>query len=149
MRGESMTTLIYRKPTHAACLIALALVLVTPNAAFGLLLQSGQLSYELAHLLFELFESILDHLVEHLFHTNTQETQLIVFYLMLIQALGVVYWLSCAIRRLVCQLKENLQTAVAHYKANISGYWAASAGNKFKLIAGFNAVLTLAYWVGF
>jgi len=144
-----MTSLTYQKTANATGLIAVAATLTMPDAVFGLLLELSHLMLELAHLLFELLESSLDHLVEHLFETDTRETQVIVFYLIMTMASAAIYYLCRTVRRFFRKLKENVQTAYFQYKDSILGYWAESATNKFKLIAGFNVALTFVYLLGF
>jgi len=59
-------------------------VIAAPDMVFGLLFELLHFLFEhfleLIHIAFELIESNLDHLVEHLFHTDLQQTQIIVFY---------------------------------------------------------------------
>lgn len=144
-----MTTLAYKRTTNATWLIGIAAALIMPDVIFGLLLELVHLMIELAHLLFELFESALDHMVEHLFHTGTRETQIIVFYLMVTMGLAGFYFLWRKIKQSFCALKNSAQTAFFHNKNRFLCYWAESAHNKFKLIAGFNVALTIVYLVGF
>ncbi len=49
---------------------------------------------EAIHLLFELIEYNLDHLIEFLFHTNVHNTQVIVFYIILVLGLLGLYALT-------------------------------------------------------
>lgn len=46
------------------------------------------------HLVFEYLEMSLDHVIEHLFHTGLHETQVIVFYTLLVFALTAMYFLG-------------------------------------------------------
>lgn len=137
-----MTLLSYEKTVNATYFLAVAAILVMPDAIFGLLL-------ELTHLAFELVESALDHLVEHTFHTETRETQLIVFYIMVTLALGGLYFLWGIIQRLLGTLKNTIIAGFLKQKSRFLMYWTESAGNKFKLIAGFNVALTIFYLVSF
>jgi hypothetical protein len=137
-----MATLTYQKTVNASYLVGVACVIAMPDALFGLLL-------ELVHYLFEIFESTLDHMVEHIFHTGTLETQIIVFYLMLAMAFGGLYCLWRAMPRFLRNLKENLCAAIVQRKTRLLRYWAGPASNKFKLVAGFNAALTFVVLFGF
>jgi hypothetical protein len=144
-----MTLLSYEKKVNVTYLLAVAAILVMPDAIFGLLLELAHLLLELTHLAFELVESVLDHLVEHIFHTETRETQFIVFYIMVTLALGGLYFLWGIIQRLFSVLKNTIIAGFLKQKSQFLMYWMESAGNKFKLIAGFNAVLTIFYLVSF
>lgn len=144
-----MTLLSYEKTVNATYLLAVAAIFVLPDAIFGLLLELVHLLLELTHLVFELVESALDHLVEHTFHTETRETQLIVFYIMVTLALGGLYFLLGIIQRLLGTLKNTIIAGFLKQKSRFLMYWTESAGNKFKLIAGFNVALTIFYLVSF
>ena len=58
-----------------------------PDVAFGFLLDLGHHAIEITlhaiHLLVEVVELNIDHLVEHSLHTDFRQTQIIVFYIML------------------------------------------------------------------
>lgn len=138
-----MITVAYQKP--AVYLLIGASALAMPDVVFGLLLELAHLLVEALHLLFELFEAALDHLVEHLFHTDTRQTQIIVFYLMVGMGLVASYFLWRALKRWLYGFKQSLHAAVLRYNNIFWDYWAQSAHNKFKLIAGVNASLTFVY----
>jgi hypothetical protein len=137
-----MASLAYRKTANASYLMGIAGVIIMPDVVFGLVLELLHTLAELGHLLFELFEASLDRIVEHIFHTGTHETQIIVFYLMLSMALGGLYCLWRTMPRFFRALKENLLAAWRTHKTRLSLYWSESAFNKFKLVALFNAGLT-------
>ncbi len=144
-----MTLLSYEKTVNVTYLLAVAAILVMPDAIFGLLLELAHRLLELTHLAFERVESVLDHLVEHIFHTETREPQFIVFYIMVTLALGGLYFLWGIIQRLFSALKNTIMAGFLKQKSQFLMYWMESAGNKFKLIAGFNVVLTIFYLVSF
>lgn len=79
----SIRQMIYYGSIAAAFL----LFITVPDVIFQLLFELGHFMFEsvfeLADIAFEIIESILDKIIEHLFHTELQETQAIVFYLML------------------------------------------------------------------
>lgn len=144
-----MTSSACQKTVNAAYLIGIAGIIFMPDVVFGLSLELLHALAELAHLLFELFEASLDHVVEHIFHTGTHETQIIVFYLMLSMAFGGLYYLWRIMPRFFRKLKENLLATWRTHKTRILLYWAESAFNKFKLVALFNAGLTCFVLFGF
>ncbi|SJM91504.1 membrane hypothetical protein [Crenothrix polyspora] len=67
---------------------------------------------ETLHILFEVIESILDKIVESVFHTGIHDTQTIVFYLMLAGGLAIIYYLSHAILNLYHALMDTSQSCV-------------------------------------
>jgi hypothetical protein len=144
-----MTTLTYPKKPNITYLIPIVGAILMPDVVFGLLAELAHLLIECVHLLFEIFESWLDHMVEHHFHTGTRETQLIVFYLMVAMASVGLYFLWRKAKKLSHSAKNAIQAILLEYKNWFLSYWEASAHNKFKLIAGANVALTLIYLVGF
>jgi hypothetical protein len=146
---SKMATLIYPKTVNTASLLAVAGALIMPEAAYALVLELSHLVLELAHYLIRIFESALHPLVEHIFHTEARQTQIIVFSISLAMGLGAIYYLYRSLRWFFCRLIQNLQATLASYKSRYSAYWDESPANKFKLVAGFNAVLTFVYLISF
>ena len=95
-----------------------------PDVVFGLLLDICHNLFEVVHILFEFVEAALDHIVEHTFHTGLQETQVIVFYLMLSMAFGGLYYLWRVLPKLCQKLKANIISACIQRKTRLFGYWA-------------------------
>jgi hypothetical protein len=123
-----MISSTYRKAINISYLIGIGIVITMPDMVFGLLL-------ELSHILFEFIEIILDKLVEHIFHTNLHQTQIIVFYLMLSIAFGGIYYLWRLLPPLCHQYKENLLTAWSWHKTRAYCYWQQlTLINKVKLV---------------
>jgi ABC-type multidrug transport system fused ATPase/permease subunit len=102
------------------------------------------------HISFEWFEFILEELIQHLFHTSRQQSQLIVFYLLWAIALSAAYCLCRALPGLYRRLRENLLAAGSVHKTRASLYWQEqSALCKIKLItsctAGFTCLVLLVF----
>lgn len=144
-----MNPLAYERTVNAIWLAGVASLVVMPDVIFGVMLELIHLMLELAHLAFEVFESALDHLVEHTFHTGTKDTQIIVFYTIVAMGLGSSYFLWSAAKRLFRKIIEALQLEFFHRKQRFLMFWEESVGNKFKLVAGFNVAMTVAYLVSF
>jgi hypothetical protein len=106
----------YRKTLNISYLIGIGIVITLPDMVFGSLL-------ELAHILFEFIEEILDKFVEHIFHTDRHQTQVIVFYLMMSIAFGCIYYLWRVLPPLCRQCKENLIAAWFWHKTRVFCYW--------------------------
>jgi hypothetical protein len=145
-----MTTLTYQKTVYASYLVGIGIVITMPDIVFGLVLELLHVMFELAHLFFELFESALDHVVEHIFHTDVKETQIIVFYLMVVMASGAIY---CFCRSISNRYRESKAYLLAHYqqnKARLFSYWSEqSFFDRIKLFLLLNAGLVCFILFGF
>jgi hypothetical protein len=118
----------YRKTVNISYLIGIGIVITMPDMVFGSLL-------ELGHILFEFIEEILDKFVEHIFHTDRHQTQVIVFYLMMSIAFGGIYYLWRVLPHLCRQCKENLLAAWSWHKTRALCYWQElSLINKVKFV---------------
>ncbi|MCF7965904.1 MAG: PilZ domain-containing protein [Methylobacter tundripaludum] len=127
-------------------------VIAVPDVAFDLL--SGLVHFlfvnilHFLHLAFEFIESSLDHFVEHLFHTDTHQTQIIVFYILVAFVIVGLYWLWRALPPFCRRCKENLFSYCAHKKASLLYYWEElSLLNKIKLVV--IGVAAIAAYVSF
>lgn len=73
-------------------------ILAAPDLALGLLMDLGhhllEIFLHMLHLVFEYVEMGIDHVIEHLFHTSTHDTQLIVFYVLVTFGLVALYFLG-------------------------------------------------------
>ncbi len=129
----------------------LAVVLTTiaaPDMVFGLLFELFHFLYEhllgFFHIVFEFIELTLDNLVEHFFHTDLQQTQLIVFYILLFFVVYGLYRLWRILPPFCRHYKENLLLVYAHKKAHLLFYWRQqSLFNKIKLIVIGMTVIAL------
>ena len=79
--------------------------------------------FSILHLSFEWFELALEKLVEHVLHTNRQQSQIIVFYLMWLFALYGFYLLWRALPGFYGRLKEQFLADCSRYKTYIVIYW--------------------------
>jgi hypothetical protein len=128
----------YRKTLNISCLIGIGIVITMPDMVFGSLLV-------LAHILFEFIEEILDKFIEHIFHTDRHQTQVIVFYLMMSIAFGGIYYLWRVLPPLCRQCKENLIAAWFWHKTRAIYYWQQlPLINKIKIVLIFAGLIYLA-----
>ncbi len=135
-------------------LTAVVTVLAIPDVVFDLL--SGLLHFlfvnilHFIHLAFEVIELALDHLIEHLFHTDLQQTQLIVFYIMLSIGLLGLYCLWRTLPPFCRRCKNSKIDYWSRKKASLRYYWKEqSLSNKIKWLAIGVAVLVLYISFGF
>jgi hypothetical protein len=91
------------------------------------------LSLELLHILFEILESALDHLVEHIFHTDTRTTQVITFYLILTLAALASYMLIIMMPVWYRMIKYKIRNGYQQGSRIIFDFWQATyLANKAK-----------------
>jgi len=105
--------------------------------------------FSILHFAFEWFELALEKIVEHIFHTNRQQSQIIVFYLLWLIALLGLYRLWRMLRVFYSQLKEQLVATSLRYKSYMAGYWSEqSLIHKIKWLTTFSvSVSCLALFV--
>ena len=116
----------YRKVLYGLALIGIVFMILMPDVVMELLFELVHFFFELLFISFEWLESTLDTVVEHLFHTDLHQTQVIVFYLLVGIAAYPFYSLWRKLRRLFFRSKETLHAAHAEcllYKNRASSYW--------------------------
>lgn len=160
-----MTPSLYRKIYFGSALAGLVILFLFPSEIFGflfdffhslvdflfdLLHHLFEILLELGHLLFELIESMLDHLVEHLFHTDLHTTQTIVFYMMLLPGLYIGYRLLRVLIAFTRRCKNYLVNIYSHWNTRAVSYWnAVDSFDKIKWIAILGVCLYLLFLVSF
>ncbi|MDD5267308.1 MAG: hypothetical protein PHO08_09300 [Methylococcales bacterium] len=115
-----------RKILYGLVLIGIVAMITMPDVIIGLLFELAHLFFEVVFISFEWLETLLDHIVEHLLHTELHETQTIVFYLLLGIFAYPFYYLSKRLLRLFFRLKEALHAFNEKwplYKAKARFYW--------------------------
>jgi hypothetical protein len=137
-----MNSTTYRKAVNLFLFTGLVTLIILPDVIFGLIFGLAHILLELAHMIFEFIEVNLDRIVEYIFDTDVHQTQVIVFYLMLLMAFGGLYYLWSLLPRVYHQSKENLLDAWLEKKNFASNYWRElSLIDKIKLAAVSTAVL--------
>lgn len=125
----AMTSLDNRKLLIRFILIGLVITLydVMLDALFSVL-----------HIAFEWFELALEEIIEHVFHTTRQQSQISVFYLLWLILIYGLYRLARVLPCFFQRLKEQLLAAGLQYKAHITSYWRQqSLIKKIKLTISF------------
>ena len=143
-----------RKLFYSVALVGIAIILTIPDIVFGLMLDLMHSVFELFleffHVLFEGIESVLDHLVEDIFHTEVHDTQLIVFYTLILMALGLIYSSLKLLAPFYRRFKNNIRASCLSEKEFITRYWFnLSLVNKIKLIAITGSLAYLFFLVSF
>ena len=117
----------YQKTLYGLALIGIVIMITMPDVVIGLLAEIVHLVFELlfevADISFEWVETFFDHLVEHLFHTELHQTQIIVFYTLMTLIAYPLYYLGRMLLRFFLRLKESLPEIGALYKARVLLFW--------------------------
>ena len=72
------------------------------------------------HLTFEWVEYMLEEIIEHTFHTNRKQSQLVVFYLLWLIGFFGLYRLLIVLYRVYESLKKQLSDRRCYYQSYIS-----------------------------
>jgi hypothetical protein len=147
-----MIAITYRKFVKESLLVAAITALVAPSEVFGLLFELFHFLIEhfieLSYFAFELIESGLDHLIEHLFHTDRHQTQVIVFYTIASFTFYGLYYLWRVVPPFCRRSIEALFLAWPRKKASLFSHWQElSMANKIKLFV--IGVVVVNYYIFF
>lgn len=128
-------------------------VIAFPDVVFSLLLGLTHFLFELflhiLHLSFEFIEMNLDHVIEHLFHTDLHQTQVIVFYVILTFIVYGLYLLVRTVPSFCRRCKQNLLAAYAFKKASLAFFWREqSLLDKTKIVAIVVAAAAAYFFLG-
>ncbi len=94
--------------------------------------------FSVLHIAFEWVELTLEELIEHVFHTSRQQSQLSVFYLLWLILIYGLYRLGRVLPCFFKRLKEQLFAASFQYKLHITSYWRQQSSiKKIKLAISF------------
>jgi len=139
---------------YSLILLSVAILLTIPDVIFGFLLDTSHTLFDFfldsMHTLLEGIEYALDYLVESIFHTDLQKTQLIVFYIMLSMGFYVAYVLLKISNRYYRHCKNRLSSLWLQEKTLLSLYWYnLSLISKLKLLAIISCLAYLFFLVSF
>ncbi len=89
---------------------------------------------EISDVIFEAVESMLDQFVEHSFHTELHDTQIIVFYIILSVLMIPGYFIARILPKLYFYLESKITTTYQSRKLESQLYWLGlSRNDKIKL----------------
>jgi hypothetical protein len=135
----------HQKIIFGLVLISIVIFLTMPDVVIGLLIELVHLFFEVVVISFEWLESLLDHVVEHLLHTELHETQTIVFYILMGIVALPLYYLWRVLPGFFSRTKENVQVIWAQYNNQTRLYWQElSLIDKIKVVIITLGVLYLA-----
>ena len=118
-----MTFLASLQSVKTAYCAMFASIILVPDLLLELLLEVLHLLFEVLHVAFECVESVLDHAVEHMFHTGLHETQVIVFYIICTVATILLYFLIRAMPRYFRRLQAKFLALLADTKNRVLHYF--------------------------
>lgn len=119
------SSLLTYRPTivKVSYFVGIASLFLMPDVIFGLLMELLHLLMELLHVLFEFVEIALDTIIEHTFHTDVHQTQIIVFYTIWALGLGLLYCLKGVVTRYYRRTQAKLLNACLNHKLRFVQYW--------------------------
>ncbi|OAI13073.1 hypothetical protein A1507_18135 [Methylomonas koyamae] len=131
-------------------LAALAMPDLAWSLLIGLLHHLWEIALHLAHLLFEYLEMGLDHVVEHLFHTGTHETQVIVFYTIVCIGAVALYLIGRKVPAAAKRRYHALLLFASRKKSSCLYFWDQQSGlDKLKIVGIGAGVLTAYLYLAF
>jgi hypothetical protein len=117
----------YQRIIKGLIAIGIFIMIIMPGYIFELLIEFFhlllELFMELLHICFEWIESTLDHLVEHLFETDTHDTQIIVFYILMTVLAIVLYRLYLFLPKVVKRIYQNILVYFTRLKIRLLIFW--------------------------
>lgn len=132
---RQMTSNTYRNIIYSLVALTVIFIIALPEMVLEFFHFIFELLYELADVSFEGAETLLDHVVEHLFETELHETQTIVFYILMSIIAFPAYYLGRILIRLFFRIKNSLPDALALYKTRATIFWRElSLNGKIKFI---------------
>lgn len=124
-------------------LISLAIVMY--DVVIDLFLNALDLLVEVIHLTYEWLELGMEHAVEHIFHTSRHGSQIVTFYILVLLASLLLYWLWRVLPRHYKQFIEFMRLALEQRKIESQAYWLSlTLINKVKLLSTATGVVCLA-----
>lgn len=127
-------------------------ILAAPDLALELLVDLGhhllEILLHMLHLAFESLEMSLDHAIEHLFHTGTHETQIIVFYVLVTFGLVALYFLGRKVFSAYQVLSKRMLLYWSRKKSSCLYFWGQQAMmDKIKIVStGIAAIAGYIYF---
>ncbi len=124
----------YQKIVYGLVLLGIVVMVTIPDMVIELSTELFHLVFELifevADVTFESVETVLDNVIEHLFHTGLHDTQIIVYYVIVGILAYPLYRLARIVLRFLFRLFAAIPIKYAFYKTqwlllrqDISYYW--------------------------
>lgn len=101
----------------------IVLALVMYDVTIDWVLSVLHVLFELILLSYEWLELGIEHGVEHLFHTSHHISQMVTFYILVLIACGLIYWLWRILPRLFKKMRQFAHDAWLRRKTELELYW--------------------------
>ena len=149
-----MTLQRNRKIFYSSILVGFVIILAFPDVVFEYTVEFVhslfEFIFESIHLLIESIEILLDDAIEHLLHTDLKQTQLIVFYIMLLMGIGACYGFLKLSIRFYRYCKNIVVEVWLEEKKFLASYWMnMTLANKVKLLTLLGSIAYLLFLVSF
>jgi hypothetical protein len=132
-------------------LVTVALVslsIIMYDVVFDLFLNILHLAFEFIHIMYEWFELGIEHTVEHLFHTSRHGSQVVTFYILILIAILLIYWLWQVLPRLYKRFIQFVHQAWERRKTECQSYWVSlTLSNKLSLFSTVGIVCLTYFFV--
>ena len=122
----------------ALLVLSVILVFTIPDVLIELIVEAAHLIIEvvveISDVIFEEVESMLDQFVEHSFHTELHDTQIIVFYIIFSVLMIPLFFIARLMPRAYYYLTTKADKSYENYKLKTQLYWLGLSRNeKIKL----------------
>lgn len=123
---------------------AITLSIALYDTVMDVVLNILHLLFELLHIAYEWLELGIEHGIEHAFHTSRHGSQIITFYVLLLLASLLIYWLWRVLPSCYKRLLQFAQYAWERRKTECQAYWLSLPfGHKIKLMSTVTGIFCL------
>ena len=124
----------------AILVLSVILIFTIPDVLIELIVESAHLIIEIvvevSDVIFEAVESMLDQFVEHTFHTELHDTQIIVFYIIFSVLMIPTFFIARLMPRAYYSLAKKTGKFCENHKLQTQLYWLGLSRNE-KIKLGF------------
>jgi hypothetical protein len=145
---------VKQKIFYSVLLAIIALLITFPDVLFEFAVEFTHSLLEMViesfHAIFEIVETVLDDSVEAVFHTGLHTTQILVFYIMFLIAIGLIYGLVKVLLKLWHYVKAKFFAFWLQQQYMFSVYWTnLSLASKIKVVTLISGIAYLFFMVSF
>lgn len=120
------------------------LAIVMYDMVIDLVISALDLLWELLHFMYEGLELGIEHTVEYLFHTSRHGSQIVTFYILVLLAGLLLYWLWRVLPRGYRLIVEFVRQAWERRKIESQAYWLSlTLGHKMRLLSAATGIICL------
>lgn len=121
-----------------------ALSIIMYDMVIDVVLNILHFIFEVIHIMYEWLELGIELAIEHLFHTSRHGSQVITFYILLLIASLLIYWLWRSRLPLYKLFKQFMQQALKRLKTECKNYWLSlTLSKKVRLLSATTGFIYL------